>query len=145
MEWTRTLGGAFFCLLLAGCGTKERMVTVTFPDADGNTDQWVCDRRGGNCEGRREQLVDDAYRPELDVLLPLEKSGKCPNGPAKMEILIRDDAVVAVGYECAAPREPTGLPTEGASLANGGGLPPEGSGLPPEPPETTPNDAETAK
>jgi hypothetical protein len=108
------------CALLGGCYRDTKLVTVTFTDRSGNSEYWVCPARkapdAGSCHGRQEGDIDDAaYAPGLDVLAP---AAECPNGVAKLEIMVRKDQVLRVGYECALPLQPPDLP-QGTPLPDG--------------------------
>jgi len=115
-----------------GCG--PRIVTIKFPDIDPTTDYVVCDQRGGECHGRREEDVPPtAYRPGLDVLVPKQgTAGACPNGPRTIEVVIKGKQVTVVGYECAARAIPPPLPEDAADGSLTGGLPPEPPAAPEE-------------
>lgn len=124
---------AMTCGLLGGCYRGTKLVTVTFTDRSGTSDYWVCPAReapnAGSCHGRQQGDIDDgAYHPGLDVLAP---PAECPNGVAKLEIMVRRDEVLRVGYECAQPSEATGLPDAPATPPPSG-LPaaPDGEGTP---------------
>lgn len=123
---------AMACGLLGGCYRGTRLVTVTFTDRGGSSDYWVCPPREapnpGSCHGRQEgDIADGAYRAALDVLGP---PAECPNGVARLEIMVRRDEVLRVGYECALPREATGLPEAPAPAATGLPAAPEGEVTP---------------
>jgi hypothetical protein len=100
-------GSALLVVSLSACAGKK-IVTVTFPQKDGNSEYWVCDRTASECRGKGEGDVDPMnYKPGLETLSP---PVQCPHGAAKMEIVVKGNEVLQVGYECAQPSVPTGLP-----------------------------------
>lgn len=117
--WVFLLGAA---LGLLGCG-GTKVLTVTFPKSDGNSEYWVCDRDATHCRGRLEGDVDDLdYKPGMDSLSP---PIECPHGAARMDVVIKGNRVLRIGYECAQPSAPTSLPGEGGCTEGEGptGLP----------------------
>lgn len=128
-------------LALAFCSTScggQKIVTITFPKMDGNSEYWVCDRDATNCHGRGEGDVDPKfYKPGLDTLSP---PIECDHGAAKIEIVIKGNQVSQIGYECSKPLVPTGLPSAPAEKEDGPtGLPDAPAGPPDEAPaEATP-------
>jgi len=139
---------------LVGCAGKK-ILTITFPKKDGNSEYWVCDRTATNCHGKGDGDVDPMdYKPKMDSLSP---PIECANGAAKMELVLKGNEVVQIGYECALPSAPTGLPGAQAnspsSPADGSndsvptGLPGAPTGLPDAPtglPEEPTNEPESA-
>lgn len=119
-----------FCL--SGC-SRAKIVTVTFPKMDGNSEYWVCDRDATNCHGKGEGDVDfQLYKPGLDTLAP---PVECDHGAARIEIVVKGNQVKQIGYECAQPSVPTGLPGTPSSLEDAPtGLPDAPTGLPEEEP-----------
>lgn len=90
---------------LGGC-VSPRIVTVTFPDRDANTEQWVCDRKAQNCHGKGPDDVRfEDYEPGMAILSPPKE---CAHGAARLEIVVERKEVVQVGYTCAQPSAPTG-------------------------------------
>lgn len=122
--WFHGAAALVLCLLCGGCYRGTKLVSVTFTDRDGSSEYWVCPARDGKraapCRGRLDGDVEDTdYDPNLDVLAP---PAECPDGVARMELVVRRHRVLRVGYECALPRAPTGLPPSAPAEA---GLPPE--------------------
>ncbi len=132
-SWGRQLKVLPVFLLLMGC-SKERLVTLTFPRADGNNDYWVCNPQGTQCHGRGDgDIPQDAYEPEMDLIVPARNGTHCPSGPARIEIVVEGSTVKRVGYECAAPRAPTTTPASPCNEADDSGptgLPAEAEGAP---------------
>jgi hypothetical protein len=131
--WVFLMGTA---LGLLGCG-GTKVLTVTFPKSDGNSEYWVCDRDATHCRGRVAGDVDDLdYKPGMDSLSP---PIECPHGAARMDVVIKGNRVLRIGYECAQPPVPTSLPGhESCSEEDGPTGLPEGdtdgpTGLPEEP------------
>lgn len=128
-------------LCLAGCA-RGKIVTVTFPKMDGNSEYWVCDRDATNCHGQGEGDVDPMlYKPGLDTLSP---PIQCDHGAARIEIVVKGNHVTQIGYECAQPPAPTETPDGPAGRhLEPTGLPGEPTGLPEEPiglPDEEPTD-----
>lgn len=99
-------------LFLFGCG-GTKVLTITFPKSDGNSEYWVCDRDATHCRGRTDHDVDDLdYKPGMDSLSP---PIECPHGAARMDVVIKGNRVLRIGYECAQPQAPTTLPGQESS------------------------------
>lgn len=128
---------------VGGC-SRAKIVTVTFPKMDGNSEYWVCDRDARNCHGQGEGDVDPSlYRPGLDTLSP---PVECDHGAARIEIVVKGNQVVQIGYECAKPPAPTGLPQAATNEPEGvpTGLVDAPTGLPDEAPSEDSSSAEEA-
>jgi hypothetical protein len=148
----RLLGGSLICVGLFGLGCGgTKLIRVTFPQRDGNSEYWVCNREATQCKGKQLGDVDPLdYKPQMDTLAP---PAECPHGVAQMELVIRGNEVLQVGHECAQPKSPTGLPKPPASGDPTGdgpagvpkgptGLPSEPIGLPDDAPTGLPDDAD---
>ncbi len=114
---------------LSACA-REKIVTITFPQKDGSSEYWVCDRDARSCHGRGEgDLEPTLYKPGLDTLSP---PAECDHDAARIEILIKGNQVVQIGYECAQPAAPTKVPGAGnhVQVAHAPGVADAPTGLP---------------